>query len=63
MFLSLAEMAYSTDMNQQLRDDPELNKYTANKTMLKRIGTADEQAGMVVFFLSDYANCGLLPPT
>jgi sorbose reductase len=56
-------MAYSTDMNQQLRDDPELNKYTANKTMLKRIGTADEQAGMVVFFLSDYANCGLLPPT
>ena len=47
----------STDMNQSLRDDPERKKFYENLTMLKRISSADEQAGSVVFLLSDYATC------
>jgi len=48
-----------TDMNQALRDDPKLEKFYADKTMLKRISKPDEQAGIAVFLLSDYASCKL----
>ncbi|RSH94571.1 hypothetical protein EHS25_004375 [Saitozyma podzolica] len=44
-----------TDMNQQLRDDPEKKKFYSAKTMLGRISDPSEQAGSVVFLLSDYA--------
>lgn len=47
----------STDMNQQLRDDPEKKKFYSAKTMLGRISDPSEQAGSVVFLLSDYATC------
>lgn len=49
----------STDQNQKFRDDADLKKETEQMIMLKRIGTADEQAGTAVFFLSDYASCEL----
>jgi len=45
-----------TDQNQKFRDDADLKKETEQMIMLKRIGTADEQAGTAVFFLSDYAS-------
>ncbi|KAL7419749.1 Sorbose reductase sou1 [Cryptotrichosporon argae] len=45
-----------TDMNQSLREDAELRKKTEEQVMLQRLSTTDEQAGTVVFFLSDYAS-------
>ncbi|KAK8861447.1 hypothetical protein IAR55_002266 [Kwoniella newhampshirensis] len=45
-----------TDMNQGLRDDPELKKSVASNTFLNRISEPDEQAGPVVFLLSDQAS-------
>ena len=47
----------STDLNQALRDDPKKKAYYENKVMLKRIGHPDEQAGMVLLYLSDHASC------
>lgn len=44
-------------MNQNLRDDPEQKKTCEDAVMLKRISTPWEQAGAVVFFLSDYSSC------
>ena len=48
---------YSTDMNQDLRDDAKAKEFYENSTLLKRISHPDEQAGTVIFFLSDYASC------
>jgi hypothetical protein len=47
----------STDMNQNLRDDEKLNKGAAGLTALNRISKPHEQAGAVLFFLSEYATC------
>jgi len=44
-----------TDMNQNLRDDEKLNKGAAGLTALNRISKPHEQAGAVLFFLSEYA--------
>lgn len=46
-----------TDMNQGLRDDDEMLKKTEDMVMLKRVARVEEQAGAVVYFLSDYASC------
>jgi len=46
----------STDMNQSLRDDPKLKAEVEKRTMLSRISDPSEQAGGVVFFLSDQAS-------
>ena len=46
-----------TDLNQILRDDEKILKSTEDMVMTKRIGKPDEQAGAVVYFLSDYATC------
>ncbi|ORY29513.1 hypothetical protein BCR39DRAFT_531873 [Naematelia encephala] len=45
-----------TDMNQDLRDDPKKKEFYEQQVMLKRISDPNEQAGTVVFFLSDYAS-------
>ncbi|WWC60194.1 uncharacterized protein I303_102759 [Kwoniella dejecticola CBS 10117] len=44
-----------TDMNASLRDNAEEQKEIAAQTMVNRISTPEEQAGTVVFLLSDYA--------
>lgn len=49
-----------TDMNQGLRDDDKLLKDIENSVIVKRVSKPDEQAGAVVFFLSDYATCEYL---
>jgi hypothetical protein len=54
---SSVDVGASTDMNQGLRDDPERRKYYENLVMLKRISDPHEQAGQVVFLLSDYSSC------
>ena len=46
-------------MNQQLRDDPEAKKYYENLVMLKTISQPSEQAGAVIYLLSDYSSCSL----
>lgn len=53
---SLAEDP-STDMNQVLRDDPEFKKRIESWVMQNRISDPHEQAGPVLFLLSDYASC------
>nr|XP_019004740.1 uncharacterized protein I203_02864 [Kwoniella mangroviensis CBS 8507]OCF68201.1 hypothetical protein I203_02864 [Kwoniella mangroviensis CBS 8507] len=45
-----------TDMNSNLRDDKGLREKVASDVMLNRISEPYEQAGTVVFFLSDYAS-------
>jgi len=50
---------FSTEMNQALRDDPKLRAHYEEKTMLNRISDPAEQAGAVVFLLSDYSSCKL----
>ena len=44
-------------MNQGLRDDKDMKDKTEDMVMLKRVSKAEEQAGAVVYFLSDYATC------
>jgi len=46
-------------MNQVLRDDPKLKKHLEGKTMLGRISDPHEQAGLVIFMLSDYSSCAV----
>jgi hypothetical protein len=50
-----------TDMNQGLRDDDKLRQSTEGNVMLKRISKAEEQAGAVLYFLSDFATCEYCP--
>lgn len=52
----------STDMTSGLTEDKEaLEKKMKEQVPLARISKPDEQAGMVVFLLSDAASCTSLP--
>lgn len=44
-------------MNQCFRDDPQMKERFEDRTFLKRIAKPEEQAGIAVFYLSDYASC------
>lgn len=44
-------------MNQGLRDDEKVKKSTEDMVMIKRISRPEEQAGAVLYFLSDFATC------
>jgi len=44
-------------MNSQFKDDPSTKEKSADATFLKRVASPDEQAGMAVFYLSQYSTC------
>ncbi|OCF32385.1 hypothetical protein I316_06055 [Kwoniella heveanensis BCC8398] len=46
-----------TDMNEWLKSKPEILKTVEGNIMLGRAAEPEEQAGPVVFLLSDYASC------
>jgi NAD(P)-dependent dehydrogenase (short-subunit alcohol dehydrogenase family) len=53
-----------TDMNSTLRDNKQARQTTEEMIMLKRVGQPEEQAGAVLYFLSDFATCAYMlgPP-